>query len=160
MSRRIRAGGEAARIAPHQIVGAFNLEAAVTGRPNNDLIACAQSSFAKGPYRDRDLMLGRNLAHPLYQTSRNVKPRRAARAPSTSTCSSGSQSATEAMISERLNAREAGDLMDEIHAHRLRVNYGPHLVRVTRRSMGWMLSRVLSRPSPANLGQRGTSLDV
>ena len=40
-----------------------------------------------------------------------------------------------AMISERLNTREAGDLMDEIHAHRLRVNYGPHLVRVTRRDM-------------------------
>ena len=44
-----------------------------------------------------------------------------------------------AMISERLNTREAGDLMDEIHAHRLRVNYGPHLVRVTRRDMqAWM----------------------
>src|SRR5579884_747463 len=45
----------------------------------------------------------------------------------------------EAMISERLNTREAGDLMDEINAHRLRVNYGPHLVRVTRRDMqAWM----------------------
>ena len=44
-----------------------------------------------------------------------------------------------AMISERLNTREAGDLMDEIHAHRLRVNYGPHLVRVTRQDMqAWM----------------------
>jgi hypothetical protein len=43
------------------------------------------------------------------------------------------------MITERLNTREAGDLMDEIHAHRLRVNYGPHLVRVTRRDMqAWM----------------------
>ena len=31
----------------------------------------------------------------------------------------------EAMITERLNTREAGDLMDEINAHRLRVNYGP-----------------------------------
>ena len=41
----------------------------------------------------------------------------------------------EAMITERLNTREAGDLMDEINAHRLRVNYGPHLVRVTRRDM-------------------------
>ena len=29
--------------------------------------------------------------------------------------------------------------MDEINAHRLRVNYGPHLVRVTRRDMqAWM----------------------
>jgi hypothetical protein len=45
----------------------------------------------------------------------------------------------EAMIGERLNTREAGDLMDEINAHRLRVNYGPHLVRVTRRDMqAWM----------------------
>jgi intein/homing endonuclease len=41
----------------------------------------------------------------------------------------------EAMITERLNTREAGDLMDEINAHRLRVNYGPHLVRVTRADM-------------------------
>ena len=45
----------------------------------------------------------------------------------------------EAMITERLNTREAGDLMDELHAHRLRVNYGPHLVRVTRQDMqAWM----------------------
>ena len=44
-----------------------------------------------------------------------------------------------AMIADRLNTREAGDLMDEINAHRLRVNYGPHLVRVTRRDMqAWM----------------------
>jgi hypothetical protein len=44
-----------------------------------------------------------------------------------------------AMITERLGTREAGDLMDEINAHRLRVNYGPHLVRVTRRDMqAWM----------------------
>ena len=43
------------------------------------------------------------------------------------------------MIRERLNTREAGDLMDEINAHRLRVNYGPHLVRVTRQDMqAWM----------------------
>src|SRR4051812_44721534 len=43
------------------------------------------------------------------------------------------------MIRERLNTREAGDLMDEIRAHRLRVNYGPHLVRVTRQDMqAWM----------------------
>ena len=45
----------------------------------------------------------------------------------------------EAMITERLNTRESGDLMDEINAHRLRVNYGPHLVRVTRQDMqAWM----------------------
>ena len=45
----------------------------------------------------------------------------------------------QAMISERLNTREAGDLMEEINAHRLRVNYGPHLVRVTRQDMqAWM----------------------
>jgi hypothetical protein len=45
----------------------------------------------------------------------------------------------EAMIRERLNTREAGSLLDEVNAHRLRVNYGPHLVRVTRRDMtAWM----------------------
>jgi superfamily II DNA or RNA helicase len=45
----------------------------------------------------------------------------------------------EAMIRERLNSRESGDLMDEVNAHRLRVNFGPHLVRVTREDMkAWM----------------------
>jgi hypothetical protein len=45
----------------------------------------------------------------------------------------------DAMIRERLNTREAGDLLDELNAHRLRVNYGPHLVRVTRQDMQtWM----------------------
>ena len=45
----------------------------------------------------------------------------------------------EAMIADRLNTREAGDLMDEVNAHRLRVNFGPHLVRVTRNDMkDWM----------------------
>src|SRR4051794_29903582 len=45
----------------------------------------------------------------------------------------------EAMIRERLNTREAGNLLDEVNAHRLRVNYGPHLVRVTRSDMAaWM----------------------
>src|SRR4051794_3705317 len=45
----------------------------------------------------------------------------------------------EAMIRERLNTREAGNLLDEVNAHRLRVNYGPHLVRVTRADMAaWM----------------------
>ncbi|WP_169542194.1 helicase-related protein [Solirubrobacter soli] len=45
----------------------------------------------------------------------------------------------EAMIRERLTTREAGDLLDELNAHRLRVNYGPHLVRVTRQDMQpWM----------------------
>ena len=45
----------------------------------------------------------------------------------------------EALIRERINTREAGDLLDELNAHRLRVNYGPHLVRVTRQDMQtWM----------------------
>jgi len=45
----------------------------------------------------------------------------------------------EAMIAERLNTREAGDLMDELNAHRLRLSYGAHLVRVTHKDMqGWM----------------------
>ena len=41
----------------------------------------------------------------------------------------------QAMITERLGTREAGDLLDELNAHRLRVNYGPHLVRITRQDM-------------------------
>ena len=53
----------------------------------------------------------------------------------------------EAMITERLNTREAGDLMDELNAHRLRVNYGPHLVRVTRRDMQrWMPTVLPAKP--------------
>jgi len=53
----------------------------------------------------------------------------------------------EAMISERLGTREAGDLMDELNAHRLRVNYGPHLVRVTRRDMQqWMPAVLPAKP--------------
>ena len=52
-----------------------------------------------------------------------------------------------AMITERLNTREAGDLMDEINAHRLRVNYGPHFVRVTRRDMQkWMPTVLPAKP--------------
>jgi hypothetical protein len=43
------------------------------------------------------------------------------------------------MIEDRLNTREAGDLMDEVNAHRLRVNYGPHLLRLTKNDMQeWM----------------------
>src|SRR4051794_26508804 len=45
----------------------------------------------------------------------------------------------EAMIRERLNTREAGNLLEEINAHRLRVNYGPHLARTPRQDMApWM----------------------
>ena len=55
----------------------------------------------------------------------------------------------QAMITERLNTREAGDLMDEINAHRLRVNYGPHLVRVTRQDMqAWMPQVRPAQPLP------------
>ena len=51
------------------------------------------------------------------------------------------------MINERLNTLEAGDLMDEVNAHRLRVNYGPHLVRVTRRDMQrWMPTVLPAEP--------------
>ena len=53
----------------------------------------------------------------------------------------------KAMITERLNTREAGGLMDEINAHRLRVNYGPHLVRVTRQDMQrWMPTVLPAKP--------------
>ena len=52
-----------------------------------------------------------------------------------------------AMISERPNNRGAGDLIDETNAHRLRVNYGPHLVRVTRRDMqAWMPTVLPAKP--------------
>ena len=53
----------------------------------------------------------------------------------------------EAMIRERLNTREAGDLLEEVNAHRLRVNYGPHLVRVTRQDMQpWMPAVRAAKP--------------
>ena len=67
----------------------------------------------------------------------------------------------EAMITERLNTREGGDLMDEINAHRLRVNYGPHLVRVTRQDMqAWMpevrpAQPLAIDPDPALAGAAG-----
>jgi hypothetical protein len=52
-----------------------------------------------------------------------------------------------AMITERLNTREAGDLLDELNAHRLRVNYGSHLVRVTRLDMQrWMPTVLPAKP--------------
>lgn len=45
----------------------------------------------------------------------------------------------EAMIDEKLNTREAGNLVHEDNAHRVRVNFGPTLVRVTRPDMAaWM----------------------
>ena len=52
-----------------------------------------------------------------------------------------------AMVHERLNVREAGDLLDELNAHRLRVNYGRHFVRVTRRDMQrWMPTVLPAKP--------------
>jgi hypothetical protein len=53
----------------------------------------------------------------------------------------------KAMITERLNTREAGDLLDELNAHRLRVNFGPHLVRITRQDMQrWMPTVMPAKP--------------
>jgi len=44
-----------------------------------------------------------------------------------------------AMISERLNTRESGDLTSEVGAHRVRVNFGPTMVRITKQDMeAWM----------------------
>ena len=66
----------------------------------------------------------------------------------------------EAMIRERLNTREAGDLLDELNAHRLRVNYGPHLVRVTRQDMAGLDARRAPRPAARARGRpraRGTA---
>lgn len=47
------------------------------------------------------------------------------------------------MVRDRLNTREAGDLMDEVNAHRVRVAYGPHVVRVTKKSMAAWMPKVL-----------------
>ena len=53
------------------------------------------------------------------------------------------------LIEERLNSREAGDLMDEVNAARYRVNYGPHCVRLTKKEMASYLPRVLpAQPMP------------
>jgi SNF2 family DNA or RNA helicase len=53
----------------------------------------------------------------------------------------------KAMIAERLNTREAGDLLNELNAHRLRVNFGPHLVRITRQDMQrWMPTVMPAKP--------------
>ena len=60
----------------------------------------------------------------------------------------------EAMIRERLNTREAGNLMDEINAHRLRVNYGPHLVRVTRQDMAGLDARRAARRAARDRARR------
>src|SRR3954447_19614372 len=51
------------------------------------------------------------------------------------------------MIRERLTTREAGNLLDEINAHPLRVSYSPHLVRITRQDMAaWMPSVRAAEP--------------
>ena len=53
------------------------------------------------------------------------------------------------LLEERLNTAEAGDLMDEINAARLRLNYGPHAVRITKKEMAPYLPRVLpAEPMP------------
>ena len=52
----------------------------------------------------------------------------------------------QAMITERLATREAGDLIDETNAHRLRINY-PHLGRVTHKDMqAWMPDVLPAKP--------------
>ena len=49
----------------------------------------------------------------------------------------------QAMVTERLNTREAGDLLSELNAHRLRSQLGPYLVRITRKDMRQWLPEVL-----------------
>ena len=57
--------------------------------------------------------------------------------------------ADRTLLEERLNTVEAGDLMDEVNAARLRVNYGPHAVRVTKKEMKPYLPDVLpAEPLP------------
>lgn len=41
----------------------------------------------------------------------------------------------DVMIESKLNVREGGDLLIERNAARVRANYGPHLVRITKREM-------------------------
>jgi superfamily II DNA or RNA helicase len=57
--------------------------------------------------------------------------------------------ADRTLLTERLNTVEAGDLTDEINAARLRVNYGPHAVRVTKKEMKPFLPDLLpAEPLP------------
>ncbi len=66
----------------------------------------------------------------------------------------------EAMIGERLNAREAGDLMDEIHAHRLAGQLRPALRPGHPPLDGVDVVTRVCHARVCRLGQRGTSLDV
>jgi Helicase conserved C-terminal domain len=53
------------------------------------------------------------------------------------------------LIDERLNSREAGDLLDELNAARFRMNYGPHCVQITKREMRPYFPDVLpAKPEP------------
>jgi len=49
----------------------------------------------------------------------------------------------QGMVTERVNTREAGDLLSELNAHRLRARLGPYLVRITRKDMARWLPEVL-----------------
>jgi hypothetical protein len=62
----------------------------------------------------------------------------------------------DGMIRERLATREAGDLLDEINAHRLRVSYGPHLIRITRADMAAWMPQV--RPAEPIIVEPDTAL--
>ena len=53
------------------------------------------------------------------------------------------------LIDERLNSREAGDLLNELNAARFRMNYGAHCVRVTKQQMRPYFPDVLpAKPEP------------
>lgn len=55
----------------------------------------------------------------------------------------------EHMIDSRIASREAGDMVEEANAHRLRVWYGPTMLRVTRASMQpWMPKVLPAKPLP------------
>jgi hypothetical protein len=51
--------------------------------------------------------------------------------------------ADHTLLEERLNTAEAGDLLDEFNAARLRLNYGPHAMRVTKMEMSHYLPDLL-----------------
>jgi len=60
---RVGAGGKAAGVAADQVVRSLKLDAAVTRRPDHDIIACGETGFAKHAHWDRHLVLAGDSTH-------------------------------------------------------------------------------------------------
>ena len=61
----------------------------------------------------------------------------------------------EDMIDSRMASREAGDLLEEANAHRLRVGYGPTVLRIARAAMApWMPTVLPAKALPVATGPR------